>query len=85
MKKYPVVACEWVDSCGIGRWGPMREHLEHEPNSITSVGYLVRTAKSHITLLQTLDPSHDNGDNSVMIVRSAIKKLTYLEERSKKK
>ena len=78
MKKLPIVEVEWVDSSGRGGWHSREDHRAQTPSHILSVGYLVKSTKRHVTILQSADTEVDLAEGSTTIPRSAIRSIRKL-------
>lgn len=83
-KRYPVVEVEWLDSNGMNRWYPTAEYEALEPDQCRSVGYLIKSAKTHIVIVQNLGDHSGIADGGMSIPRSAVKKITHLALAGKK-
>ena len=77
-KKLRLVEVDWVDSCRHGGWQEVEEYLEEHVLKCRSAGYLLRSNRKEVMLIQSLDPNNKATD-SMCIPRSSVKKIRYLE------
>ena len=78
-KKYQPVEVEWVDSFRTGGWRDIKEYRELTVTpTIKSVGYLLKSNRTVVTLIQSHDPTHNNMTDSITIPRSAVKSVRRL-------
>ena len=78
-KKYHIVEVEWGDSLRTGGWRDIKEYMELTVTpTIKSVGYLLKSNRTAVTLIQSYDPAHNNMTDSITIPRSAVRKVTRL-------
>lgn len=80
-KKLPIVEVAWVDSLRTGGWRDVKEYMELTVSpTIKSVGYLLKSNRTVVTLIQSHDPTHNNMTDSITIPRSAVKSVRRLVE-----
>ena len=78
-KKYHIVEVEWADSLRTGGWRDIKEYVELTVTpTIKSVGYLLKSNRTVVTLIQSHDPTNSNMTDSITIPRSAIKSVRKL-------
>ena len=83
MRKKRMVEVEWVDSTTWGGWKRENEYLKDAgPGRCSSVGYLLKSDKQAVTLVQNLDVSNGNVSDAVSIPRSVVRKITTLEHKT---
>jgi hypothetical protein len=79
--KYPLVLIEWEDSqLGFQGW-KFIDKQAHEVPYIHSVGYLIKSTKTHKVLYPHINISptqSESGSGDILIPTSAIKKITLL-------
>ena len=77
--KYRIVEVEWVDSLRTGGWRDIKEYMELTVTpTIKSVGYLLKSNRTVVTLIQSHDPTNNNMTDSITIPRSAVKNVRKL-------
>ena len=80
MKKYPIVEVEWLDSITDGGWRPPEAYLASAaPDQCRSGGYLLKSARTSITLMQSRSDLSGNMTNSVTIPRVAVKSIKRMK------
>ena len=78
-KKFPIVEVEWLDSVCTGGWRDEEDYAkEYPPAIIRSAGYLLRSDRSQVVIIQSRDPKNSNASDSISIPRSAVKKMVRL-------
>lgn len=77
-KKYPIVEVEWVDSLRTGGWRLVEEYEKTTPATCWTAGYLLKSNRKEVTVVQSHDPGNGNVNDSTTIPRSAVKKITML-------
>ena len=83
--KLPVYLIEWLDATGDSGW----RNIEHALPlaQVFSVGILVEETEDAYTLVQSVsgDDNRTDIDNSIVIPKSGIQKVTHLEVPTKVK
>lgn len=73
-----MVRVEWSDSCSPARmWQGRGYGKRMRPSLITSVGFLRRKSRAHVTIMQSIDPC--NEGNLLCIPRSCVKSIKKLK------
>ena len=84
MKHYPIVEVEWVDSVSEGGWRKPAAYLEHiAPDRCRTVGYLLKSNRTLVTVFQSLSDNTGNVTDSITIPRAAVKSMKRLTEKKK--
>lgn len=79
-KKLPIVEVEWEDSSGYEGWHSKAEHIAAGVGVCRSTGYLLKSSRKAITLVQSLDDrgKHFKVADSINIPRGAVKAMRKL-------
>ncbi len=75
-KKYQVVEVKWVDSASRDRWHELSD--DDKPSEIRTVGFMVRKAKSHITVCHSYDEDGNDIIAAISIPRGCINSIKRL-------
>ena len=63
----------WIDTCGSGQWQPVDEAQQMEPETIHSLGFVVREDDACVVLCQSLCVNrYPNVDHVLAIPKVAI-------------
>jgi hypothetical protein len=76
-----IVEVDWIDSCSVRGW--QRSDFRHEdtlPLPIKTVGYLLRSDKTCVTVIQSVSAEGAKAE-SLTIPRSCVKKVRELRSR----
>ena len=77
-----IAKVEWEDSFGLfGIWNSRESVEELRPSIITTVGFVVKEEKSHMTLTASVTQGESSDmQGPICIPRRAIKKVTVLRK-----
>lgn len=81
-----IVEIEWVDATHHSGWEYVeerREQLAKCASRYLSVGYLLESTRDHIAVSLSLAVDHDKVAETMVIPRSAVKKLTVIRKAQK--
>lgn len=78
---YEKVEITWRDAnCPDGAWMPIEEVLECEPIEIRSIGYLVLKDEAKVILVQSINETAEQFDNSLVIPTENVIEVTQWEK-----
>lgn len=78
-KKLPIVEVEWYDAHSLGAWRARQAYLDEAKTAeCRSVGYLLKSNRDGVTLLQSLHPAEDKMTDSITIPRGTVKSVRRL-------
>ena len=68
---------EWTDHVSLDDWTDLDQIKNEKPHTISSVGFIIKDDKEHITLGLNLDRMEDKGSCCMVIEK---KNITHREE-----
>ena len=79
MKELRMVRVEWVDSAGLNKWQTRQACLDDGSVVVcVSIGFLLRSNRIEVTLVQSLADELGNVNGSFSIPRGCIKSIKRL-------
>ena len=69
---------EWIDSCSGSQWTDIDRVRTWKATTVTSVGFLIEKTSEKVVLSLNYDSPNNNVADSIVIPRSAVKKIRRL-------
>lgn len=84
MSQLRIVEVDWVFSCNHTGWHSRQEAHKREVARCMTIGYLVSSSRTHLTIAQCRADKGDGDEeveNCFVIPRACVKKIRFLHEK----